>query len=393
MSTCKEEVETEREAEGEQRITWSMLDIGDLLLQGIYNKGFEFPSPIQYKAVKCIATKQDLIAQSQSGTGKTAAFCISMLQTIQDQPETQGIILVPTHELADQAYNTLTSIGCFLDWFRVQTLVGGRHSVQEDVNQLRSNPPHVVVGCIGRILDMINRKALNLSKLKLCVFDEADQLLSAGFIEDMKRLISQFHEKVQIALFSATMPPEIIQITKRFMDNPQTIVLEAHQMNLEGIAQYYIHVRGDFAKKDTLKDIFDRLPSTQTMIYANSIHRVKDIEAFLKDNDYSVITFHSDMPKYERERNMEAFRNGTYRVMISSDLTARGVDVQQVSTVINFDMPPTAETYLHRIGRSGRFGRKGNAINFVNDRDMRCIEDLNTYFKITVRPLPKDFVL
>lgn len=375
--------------------TWSSLDLKDELMQGIYNKGFEFPSPIQSNAITHIKSKRDLIAQSQSGTGKTGAFCISMLQSIDlTQNVTQGIILVPTHELADQAFNTLKSLGSFMDKLQLQILVGGRQSVQEDVNQLRAKPPHIVVGCIGRMLDMIQRNALNLERLKLCVLDEADQLLATGFLDEIKRLIGFFHSDVQIALFSATMPEDIIDITKRFMQNPITISLQAEEMNLEGIKQYFVHLRGDQSKKQTIKDIFERLPSaTQTIIYANSINRVKDLETFLRDEDYPVNSIHSNMPKRDREMVMEEFRAGKFKVLISSDLTARGVDVQQVSAVINYDMPSTAENYLHRIGRSGRWGRKGTAINFVGDRDMPYISDLKEIFKIDIKPLPADFIL
>jgi len=371
-----------------EKKTWSQFDLREELLRGIYGAGFDAPSAIQSIAIDPILQKKDVIAQAQSGTGKTGTFCISALQRINlalTQP--QVILVVPTRELALQSLTTLTSLAYFMEGLKVQLLVGG-NVVQDDIGTLQRDPPHIVVACTGRLLDMIRRKALAVDNVALCILDEADELLSQGFLEQIQILFKALPHDVQIALFSATMPPEMLSITKRFMRDPVSITMKPEELNLEGIKQYVVRVRNDKDKDDVLKDLFDKLTATQTIIYANSVHRVTELERWMTAEGYAVVAIHSGMSKPDRSKIMEQFRAGHYKVLVSSNLTARGVDVQQVSTVVNYDVPHTPETYLHRIGRSGRWGRKGMAINFATDRDMHFIDYLQRYFHSTIADLP-----
>ena len=370
--------------------TWDDLNLEPDILRAIYSHGFENPSEIQKKAIPPIKRLTDLIAQAQSGTGKTGAFVIGSLSHVDvSKQTTQVIVLAPTHELVTQTFNVFTSLSSYMEGIVIRKMVGGT-SVSEDMQEMRTNVPHVVVGCTGRVFDMIKRRALLTRDVKICVLDEADEMLSIGFKDQIYNIFQQLPSNMQIALFSATMPPAILQLTGKFMRDPVTITMQPQELNLDGIKQYFVAINSDYDKLECLKDLFSRLTVSQTIIYANDVRRVKDLYEMMTGEGFAVCCIHREMTKQERSDTIMHFREGRYRMLISSNITARGIDVQQVNTVINFDIPRSVDVYLHRIGRSGRWGRKGVAINFVTKTDLRQMKMIETHYGINIDEMPSD---
>lgn len=372
--------------------TWEELeDVNPQLLRGIYNYGFENPSPIQKKAICPIFAKKDIIAQAQSGTGKTGCFSIGALQRINcDNNTPQAIIISPTRELSLQTKGVIDGIGGVMKNLRTQLLIGGT-SIDEDIRLLSQTPPHIIVGCPGRVHDMLKRKKLRSSDLRILIIDEADEMLSFGFKEQIYNIFQLMPNDIQVALFSATMPTEINNLTEKFMRNPVKILVKAEQLTLDGISQYYVALENDDQKYDTLKDIYGMVSLSQCIIYCNSVKRVNDLCEAMQNDNFPVCQIHSSMNKEERTKSYHDFKSGKFRVLISSDVTARGIDVQQVSTVINFDVPSCIHTYLHRIGRSGRWGRKGVSINFITAKDSKKIKELEQYYATTISELTENW--
>lgn len=379
------------EDEIEKNNNWDDFEIKSDLLRGIYTYGFENPSAIQKKTFPHIKAGKDIIAQAQSGSGKTGAFTIGLLERIDVNDKcVQGLIIAPTHELANQISNVISSIGSIMKGLTVKTMIGGT-SIQDSAAEIKGDCPHIIVGCAGRIFDMVKRRYINLSTVKLFILDEADEMLSQGFKDQIYNIFQYFGKDIQVALFSATIPPEILLLTEKFMNDPVKITVKAEDLTLECIDQFFLAIYDDFAKFDMLKRLFSIISISQCIIYCNSVKRVTDLYEAMTGDGFSVCQIHSSMDKAEREKTFKAFRGGSYRVLISSNVTARGIDIQQVSTVINFDIPRDESTYLHRIGRSGRWGRKGCAINFVTKRDIFNMRKIEEHFKINIKELPIDY--
>jgi superfamily II DNA/RNA helicase len=371
--------------------TWDELELDNDLLRGIYAHGFEKPSPIQSKAIRPIMDGVDLIAQAQSGTGKTGSFSIGALsKVVISENSNQILIMVPTHELAHQITTVITGLSAMMRGIRIKTIVGGS-SIDDDADEMRKNPPHVIVGCPGRVYDMVRRRHINANKLKLVILDEADEMLSSGFKEQVYNVFKYLNKNVQIALFSATLPNNIFQITNKFMRDPVKICVKAESLTLEGIKQYFIAVNDDREKYLTLKDLYQHISLSQCIIYANSVKRVIDLYEAMKEDSFPVCCLHSNMDKSERERVFKEFRSGSSRVLISSNVTSRGIDIQQVGVVINFDLPRDIHNYLHRIGRSGRWGRKGTGINLITRRDIQKLKEIEQYYNTQIEELPSEF--
>lgn len=371
--------------------SWDDLDLNADLLRGIYGYGFEKPSPIQSKAIYPIKEGKDLIAQAQSGTGKTATFTVGALSRIDIKDNSnQVLILAPTHELAQQITSVINGLSAMMTGIRVKTVIGGS-SIDDDATEMRENPPHIIVGCPGRVFDMIRRRNINANKLRLVILDEADEMLSSGFKEQIYNIFKYLNKNVQIALFSATLPNNIFSITDKFMRNPVKICIKAESLTLEGIKQYYVAVDDDRAKYLTLKDLYQHISVAQCIIYANSVKRVIDLYEAMMEDGFPVCCLHSNMDKSEREKAFKDFRCGNARVLISSNVTSRGIDIQQVSVVINFDLPRDIHNYLHRIGRSGRWGRKGTGINFITRRDIGKMKEIEGYYATQIQELPGNF--
>jgi len=370
--------------------SWDDLDSDPNILRGIYSSGFERPSPIQKRAIKPIILGKDIIAQAQSGTGKTAAFGIGALSIINVLDNfTQVLILSPTKELAKQTSSVIKQLGSMMNGLKVQTMYGG--SPYEELNNFSDkNTPHIVCGCPGRVYDLMRREKIVSKKIKLVILDEADEMLSSGFKEQVYNIFQHFNNDIQVALFSATLPNNIFPIINKIMRNPVKICVKAEQLTLEGISQFYVAVEDDRQKYETLKHIYKYVSVSQCIIYCNSIKRVADLYDAMKEDDFPVCCIHSNMDKVERENSFKEFKNGKSRVLISSNVTARGIDIQQVSIVINFDVPKDIHTYLHRIGRSGRWGRKGVGINFITRRDIGKIKEIEGYYACEIKEMPVD---
>lgn len=369
---------------------WDQLEIKRDLLRGIYAYGFENPSPIQQKAIVPMIAGRDILAQAQSGSGKTGTFTVGVLQNIDITiKKTQAIIIAPTHELAEQICGVVRGIGVMFDNLVVKTLFGGT-SVAEDAYELKTNTPHVIVGCSGRIFDMIKRKNINVDDIRILALDEADEMLSRGFKEQIYNIFQFLNTNIQVALFSATMPDDVVELSKKFMRNPVFITVKPEVLNLECIQQYYIALQNDSTKYETVKDLFSRLIMGQCVIFVNSVKRAVDLYSAMLDEGFSVICIHSSMTKEERRHALQLFRKGDFKVMISTNLTARGIDVQQVSTVINFDIPKDVHNYLHRIGRSGRWGKKGVAINFVTRHDLFLMKSIERHYQSSIVEMPEN---
>lgn len=349
---------------------------------------FEKPSVIQQKAIVPVIKGKDVIAQAQSGTGKTATFTIAVLQRVDsDLRGCQALILSPTRELAQQTLKVIKSIGEHLD-VNIHASIGGTR-ISDDIAALES--AHVVVGTPGRVSDMIKRNALRTNDIKTLVLDEADEMLSRGFKDQIYEVFQMLPSNVQVALLSATMPPDVLEVTKKFMRNPASILVNRDELTLEGIKQYRVAVDKEENKLNTLIDLYESLNISQAVIFCNTRRRVDWLTESMKSMKYAVSALHGDMSQDGREHIMSEFRDSKSRILITTDILARGIDVQQVSIVINYDMPVSRENYIHRIGRGGRFGRKGIAINFLaGEEDLRMLSEIETYYHTTVDEMPQN---
>eukprot|EP00985_Skeletonema_marinoi_P014661 scaffold7473_cov141-Skeletonema_marinoi.AAC.1 len=383
--------------------TFDGMEIPEELLRGIYAYGFEKPSAIQQRAIKPTMLGRDLIAQAQSvgvvgvvsrveggrrgmTIGKTATFAIGTLAKLDPKlRECQSLILAPTRELAQQIQKVVIALGDYME-LQVHACVGGT-AVRDDIRTLQGGV-HVVVGTPGRVYDMINRRALRLDSIRQFFLDEADEMLSRGFKDQIYDIFKFLPESVQVCLFSATMPLEVLEVTHRFMRDPVRILVKKDELTLEGIKQFYIAVEKEEWKLDTLCDLYETLTITQAIIYCNTRRKVDWLQEQMQERDFTVSCMHGDMDQRERDIIMREFRSGSSRVLITTDLLARGIDVQQVSLVINFDLPTNRENYIHRIGRSGRFGRKGVAINFLTEGDVRYLRDIEQFYQTEITEMP-----
>ena len=370
--------------------SWDDLDLNPNLLRGIFAYGFEKPSPIQQKAIKPIILGKDVVAQAQSGTGKTATFTIGALANLDiNINSTQILVLSPTKELTIQTAKVFESLGNMMEGLKVQCLYGGS-IIEEGSSFSNKNIPHVICGCPGRVYDMMRRDKISSKKIKTIILDEADEMLSSGFKEQVYNIFQYLNSEIQVILVSATLPESIHSIIGKIMRNPVQISVRKEMLTLEGIKQFFIAVDDDRQKYSTLKDLFSYLSIAQCIIYCNSIKRVQDLYEAMKEDEFPVCRIHSNMDKTDRENAFNDFRFGKSRVLISSNVTARGIDIQQVNIVINFDLPKCVNTYLHRIGRSGRWGRKGVGINFITRRDVMKMKEIEQHYSTQITEMPSE---
>jgi translation initiation factor 4A len=364
------------------------MNLREELLRGIYAYGFEKPSAIQQRAIIPCVKGHDVIAQAQSGTGKTATFSISVLQKIDiGVRQCQALLLAPTRELAQQIQKVVVALG---DYMKIECMacIGGTR-VADDMRRLEGGV-HCIVGTPGRVFDMINRRALHVNEIRQFVLDEADEMLSRGFKDQIYDITTALPQDCQIGIFSATMPPEALEISIRFLNKPIRILVKNEELTLEGIRQFYIYCERENWKFDVLCDLYDTLNITQCVIFCNTRRKVDMLFDRMRKNEFTVSAIHSDMTQKERDVTLKEFRTGSSRVLIATDIVARGIDVHQVSLVINYDLPRKKESYLHRIGRSGRFGRKGVAINFVVQQDEHLLLELQEYYQTQIDEMPAD---
>lgn len=366
------------------------MGLRDEILRGIYSFGFEKPSAIQERAVVPVTTGRDVIAQAQSGTGKTGAFTIGMLQTIDTSVKhIQALVMAPTRELAEQIHSVVRGLGAHMG---IQTILAIGGAMGGDQVRAIQEGAHVMIGTPGRIYDLITNRVgpQCVSGLKTIILDEADEMLSIGFQDQVREVFMAVPQDSQVCLFSATLNPDVMSLAKKFMRNPIEILVETEDLTLEGIKQFYVQLR-EQDKFGCLMDLYQSMAITQCLIYCNSRGRVEEVAAELIKNNFTVGAIHGQMSWDERKAIMDSFRSGRLRVLIATDLLSRGIDVQQVSVVINYDIPRNVASYLHRIGRSGRYGRKGVGINFVTESSWDGLDAIRSHYKTEIDELPVNY--
>ena len=368
------------------------MGLNDLLTRGIYKYGFEQPSKIQQMAIVPMSKHTDILAQSQSGTGKTGAYTIGSLSVINPSIYAPQILVIcPTRELSQQIEQVASSIGSYMK-IRVLSTTGG-NSLRNDILSLKDGA-QFVVGTPGRILDLIQRRDLVLDEIKYIILDEADQMLDNLFLEQIKSILtSSFSSKTRLALFSATMPEHILEIANTYLENPIRILLPHNEVTLEGIKQYYVEIEREEWKLPVLLDIYQNVTVNQALIYVNKRQRAEWLMKQLSLHGFSLECIHGEMDVAERKKRMDDFRSGSIRILISTDLLARGIDVQQISLVINYELPFQRENYIHRIGRSGRYGKKGVAINLVYGNEKKSMAEIEEYYSVKMIDLPDNLNL
>jgi len=365
---------------------WDTMGLKEELLRGIFCYGFDKPSAVQQRAIVPIIKGRDVIVQSQSGTGKTAVFSLGSLQVIDlGVREPQVLVLSPTRELAEQSQKVALALGDYLN-VQVHACIGGKN-LSEDIRKLEHGV-HIVSGTPGRVFDMIQRRHLRTRSIKMLILDEADEMLNMGFKEQVYDIYRYLPYATQCVIVSATLPQEILEMTTKFMNDPVKILVKRDELTLEGIKQFFVAVEKEEWKFDTLCDLYDTLTITQAVIFCNTRKKVEWLAQKMREANFTVSCMHGDMNQKERDKIMTEFRAGNSRVLIATDIWGRGLDVQQVSLVINYDLPTNRELYIHRIGRSGRFGRKGVAINFVKNEDVRILRDIEQYYSTQIDEMP-----
>jgi len=371
-----------------KQVTFSDLDLPEPLLRSLKKLGYETPSPIQAKAIPSVMDGKNIIGQAQTGTGKTAAFALPILANIDlKQSSPQALVLAPTRELAIQVAEAFQVYARYMKNFHVLPIYGGA----DMRGQLRSlsRGAHVVVGTPGRLLDHLRRKSLKLDKLKTVVLDEADEMLRMGFIDDVEWIMEQTPDNRQIALFSATMPKQIQKITKRYLKDPLNIAIKAKTATAESINQRYWLV-SNLHKLDALTRILEVEPFDAVLLFVRTKIATTELAERLAARGYAAEALNGDMPQKNREQMVARLKKGSIDILVATDVAARGLDVDRISHVINYDIPYDAEAYIHRIGRTGRAGRKGEAILFVAPREKRMLAIIEkaTRQKVEAMTLP-----
>jgi translation initiation factor 4A len=365
------------------------MGLSEALLRGVYSAGFERPSPVQARAIVPAMTGVDMVIQAQSGTGKTGAFGIALLHRLDVQrAAVQAITLAPTRELALQHAGVLGLLGDRLG-ARVHASVGG-HAVAADAHALRG--AQVVCGTPGRVLANLRGQKMQAHAVRLLVIDEVDTLLAEGSFQDQLRdIIALLPADVQILCVSATLSAPVLALTDCFLRDPVRILVPVEAVSLAGIAQFYIDCgpRED-DKVEVLRDLYAKISVSQSVIFCNTRRRVLQVAAQLRADDFAVGVLHAELTQPEREAVLAAFVQGATRVLLATDIIGRGIDVQQVSVVINLELPATRANYIHRIGRAGRNGRLGIAINLIAPRDAPELQALEQLFHCTINELPND---
>jgi len=355
------------------------------LLMGIFEKGWERPSPIQEAAIPVALLGRDVLARAKNGTGKTGAYIIPLLQKIDiTVPHIQALIVVPTRELALQTSHICLELSKHMS-AKVMVTTGGTN-LKDDIMRIYDNV-HVVSATPGRILDLIEKKVAVMDRCGICVLDEADKLLSQDFKGMLDLLIGHLPHDRQVLLFSATFPVTVEQFMRRHLKSPHEINL-MEELTLKGVTQYYAFVQ-ERQKVHCLNTLFSKLQINQSIIFCNSTQRVELLAKKIAELGYSCYYIHARMPQPHRNRVFHDFRNGLCRNLVCSDLFTRGIDIQAVNVVINFDFPKMAETYLHRIGRSGRFGHLGIAINLITYDDRHQLHRIESELSTAIAPIPK----
>eukprot|EP01063_Lacrimia_lanifica_P020059 TRINITY_DN27413_c0_g1_i1.p1 TRINITY_DN27413_c0_g1~~TRINITY_DN27413_c0_g1_i1.p1 ORF type:complete len:403 (+),score=177.15 TRINITY_DN27413_c0_g1_i1:56-1264(+) len=362
------------------------MGLSDDMMRGMATYGFEKPSAVQQRALLPILGGRDVIAQAQTGTGKTAMFCIGALELVDRSINaTQSLILSPTRELAEQSKAQCMALGDFMN-ISVHAVIGGK-SLAEDIRRLDAGV-QIVSGTPGRVYDMIKRSNLQTRNIKVLILDEADTMLSKGFKQQIYDIYRHL-PATQVILVSMSLPAEVLEMTTNFMVNPVRILVKRDELSLRGIRQYFVDVEKEEWKFATLCDLYDSLTITQAVIFCNTREKVDQLRLQMQKEQFTVLSMHAGMPQAERDTVMKSFRDGKGRVLITTDIFSRGLDIKQVTLVMNYDLPSQSrETYLHRIGRAGRFGRNGVAISLVTKEEISVLRDIEQFYSTQIEELP-----
>ncbi len=384
MAESTEEIGLTSEVTGD---AFDGLGLSQPLRQAINDVGYEAPTPIQLKTIPLLLAGQDVIGQAQTGTGKTAAFALPILQLLNpDEREVQALVLTPTRELSIQVAEAIHTYAKRMKRVRVLPIYGGQ-SIQQQIQRLQGGV-HIVVGTPGRVMDHLRRGTLNFDALKIVVLDEADEMLRMGFIEDVEWILAQAPGTLQTALFSATMPPEVRRIADRYLRNPATVEIEHKSLAVPTVAQRYLNV-SEKQKLDVLSHVLETEtePGEAVLIFARTKVGAADLAEKLQVRGYTVEAMHGDMSQAQRESVIRRLRNGQVEIVVATDVAARGLDVERIGFVINYDIPYDMEAYVHRIGRTGRAGRPGKAVLFVTPREQRLMRNIEQYVKGRIEPM------
>jgi superfamily II DNA/RNA helicase len=365
------------------------LNLNEDLIKGIYLHGFTQPSPIQIKGIESINTGKDCLLQSQSGTGKTATYLLGVLNRIEKNNKNQCIILTPTRELADQVYTVASELSKKTA-ITIEKCIGGTNIQGSKVELKVAN---LIIGTLGRIYHMITDKVISLHSLKILVLDEADEILTDGINDKLNFIFEKIPSGIQSILISATLNTNVFTVSKKLLHDPIKILLKNSEVAVELISQFYIEVDSEDLKFDTLLDLYGITSTSQTIIFCNTIRKVDWLKENLEKNNFTITCIHSKMNQLERDKIVKDFRDGKTRLLLTTDLLARGIDIPDVNLVVNYDLPPNKETYIHRIGRCGRFGKKGVSISMVkvdDQSDIKNLQKMKQIYKIDIKEMPDD---
>ena len=372
-----------RKEENMEHLRFEDMNISNEICRAVLDMGFEEATPIQSQAIPVILEGKDIIGQSQTGTGKTAAFGIPLLERINPEDRRlQALILCPTRELAIQVSEEFRKLLKYKDNIRVLPIYGGQ-PIDRQIAALRKGT-QVVIGTPGRVMDHMRRRTIKAETVQMMVLDEADEMLDMGFREDIETILVKIPEEHQTLLFSATLSPEILDITKRFQKNPEFIKIVRKELTVPNIEQYYFDVK-EKTKLDALCRIIDVYDPKLAMVFCNTKKRVDDLVEMLQGRGYFAEGLHGDLKQAQRDKVMQKFRNGTIEILVATDVAARGIDVDDIDVVFNYDVPQDEEYYVHRIGRTGRAGKAGKAFTFCVGKEIYKLRDIMRYTKTKIQ--------
>ena len=375
----------------ENNLGFDELKLNENLLKGVYLHGFTKPSRIQINGIQSINTGKDCLLQSQSGTGKTATYLLGVLNKIDitNENKCQALVITPTRELSDQVYNVAIILSKFTS-INIVKCIGGTpvHNIRDQIKNC-----HLIIGTDGRIIHMIKEKKINIHTIRLIVLDEADEMFINGTNTKIEFILNKCPENVQCCMISATMSQNVFDISKKFMHDPIKVLLKNSEVVVDLITQYYLNVETEDLKFETLLDLYSLISTYQTIIFCNTINKVDYLKENFEKENFEITCIHGKLIQQERDDIIQKFRNGDTRILLTTDLLARGIDIPQVNLVINYDLPQNKETYIHRIGRCGRFDKKGISIAMIkmeDPSDMKIFNKMKNYYKMDINELPEN---
>jgi len=372
-----------------EKQTFESLNLNEALIKGVYLYGFNKPSAIQIKGIESINSGKDCLLQSQSGTGKTATYLLGLLNRLEENDKTQALIIAPTRELGDQIFTVAKALSNFTN-LTMEKCVGGTN-INDNKQKLKKT--NLIIGTLGRIHHMIIEKIIHLHSMKILVMDEADELLSDGVNEKLNFVIDKLPTGIQTILISATMNPNVFNLSKKILHDPIKILLKNSEVVVDLITQFYVDVESEDGKFGTLMDLYNIFSASQVIIFCNEVKTVNGVKKELEENNFTITCLHAKMPQSERDSTMKDFRDCKTRILLTTDILSRGIDIPQVNLVVNYDLPQNKETYIHRIGRCGRFGKKGVSISMVksgDQSDMKTLEMMKQKYRIDIKEMPSN---